>query len=53
MPYVSFLEGGGEMGELIRSVNWAKTPLGSPHNWCTLYIMFIQSSFAYFAREKR
>src|SRR6187402_1049513 len=28
-----FLRGGGEMGQLIRSFNWADDPLGSPDNW--------------------
>ncbi|WP_343695028.1 PAS domain S-box protein [Flavobacterium sp.] len=28
-----FLADGGEMGELIRSKNWSKTPLGDPENW--------------------
>jgi signal transduction histidine kinase len=28
-----FIEGGGEMGELIRSKDWSQTPLGSPGNW--------------------
>ena len=28
-----FLSGGGEMGKLIRSKDWSKTPLGSPDNW--------------------
>ncbi|NJO02554.1 MAG: hypothetical protein HC880_13465 [Bacteroidia bacterium] len=28
-----FLAGGGEMGELMRSTDWAKTPLGSVENW--------------------
>ena len=28
-----FLSGGGEMGERIRSLDWSKTPLGSPHEW--------------------
>jgi len=28
-----FLSGGGEMGKLIRSKDWSKTPLGSPHTW--------------------
>jgi signal transduction histidine kinase/CheY-like chemotaxis protein len=28
-----FLLGGGEMGELIRSVNWSKTPVGSVESW--------------------
>jgi two-component system sensor histidine kinase VicK len=30
-----FLEGGGNMGELIRSFNWSKTPLGDPYDWPT------------------
>ena len=25
--------GGGEMGALVRSFDWAKTPLGLPHTW--------------------
>jgi PAS domain S-box-containing protein len=29
----SFLEGGGKMGELIRTFDWEKTSLGSPENW--------------------
>src|SRR5689334_4274253 len=28
-----FLEGGGETGRLIRSIDWAETPLGSPDQW--------------------
>jgi PAS domain S-box-containing protein len=28
-----FLSGGGEMGELIRKMNWEKTPLGNPNQW--------------------
>ena len=28
-----FLKGGGEMGELIRSINWDTTPLGKPNEW--------------------
>ena len=28
-----FLKGGGEMGELVRSVDWSATSLGSPDNW--------------------
>jgi PAS domain S-box-containing protein len=30
---IQFLEGGGEMGELIRNKNWSATPLGAPENW--------------------
>lgn len=29
----SFLNGGGEMGELTRSFNWSATSIGSPDNW--------------------
>lgn len=28
-----FLQGGGEMGELIRNYNWSKTSLGNPDQW--------------------
>jgi len=28
-----FLSGGGEMGELLRSLDWPATPLGPPANW--------------------
>ena len=28
-----FLLGGGEMGALMRSHDWMKTPLGTPHEW--------------------
>ena len=28
-----FLANGGEMGELIRSKDWSKTPIGNPDNW--------------------
>ncbi|MEL1254520.1 PAS domain S-box protein [Flavobacterium sp. DGU38] len=28
-----FLTDGGEMGELIRSIDWSKTPLGDPDIW--------------------
>jgi PAS domain S-box-containing protein len=29
----TFLNGGGEMGALIRGFDWAQTPLGSPGGW--------------------
>ena len=29
----SFLEGGGELGALIRARDWASTPLGPPERW--------------------
>ena len=28
-----FLQGGGEMGEIIRATDWSKTSLGDPENW--------------------
>ncbi|MBL4674769.1 MAG: hypothetical protein JKY70_00950 [Mucilaginibacter sp.] len=28
-----FLSGGGEMGKLIRSMDWSKTALGPVENW--------------------
>ncbi|GAC1312934.1 MAG: hypothetical protein NVSMB24_35410 [Mucilaginibacter sp.] len=28
-----FLQGGGEMGALIREMNWLNTPLGEPYGW--------------------
>ena len=28
-----FLLGGGEMGALMRSYDWMKTPLGTPEEW--------------------
>ncbi|MEJ7766651.1 MAG: ATP-binding protein [Chitinophagaceae bacterium] len=33
MAVPEFLSGGGEMGKLIRSKDWSKTPLGSPDSW--------------------
>jgi len=32
-PLPHFLQGGGEMGELIRSMNWSDTDLGLPELW--------------------
>jgi hypothetical protein len=29
----SFLDGGGELGALMRAYDWAKTPLGPPQHW--------------------
>lgn len=31
LPY--FLQGGGEMGKLMRAKDWSKTPLGDPSQW--------------------
>ena len=30
---ISFLDGGGEMGKLIREKDWSKTSLGNADNW--------------------
>ena len=44
-----FLEGGGEMGKLMRSKDWSKTPLGDPENWpqslCTILAVVINNPF--------
>ncbi|RZJ72150.1 ATP-binding protein [Flavobacterium sp.] len=32
-PGASFLQSGGELGELIRNKDWGKTPLGEPSSW--------------------
>ena len=32
MP-LDFLSGGGEMGALIRSIDWSKTPIGATETW--------------------
>jgi signal transduction histidine kinase len=32
-PYGPFLQGGGEMGKLIREYDWSQSTLGSPDNW--------------------
>lgn len=44
-----FLQGGGEMGSLIRSFNWNKNPLGDPENWTnalkTLVSMMLTTNF--------
>src|SRR6476620_6897029 len=29
----SFLDGGGELGALMRAYDWTKTPLGPPASW--------------------
>jgi hypothetical protein len=30
---LAFLNGGGEMGALIRTHDWSSSPLGPPENW--------------------
>lgn len=46
---LQFLQGGGEMGELIRSLDWSKTPLGEPGLWPvvlkTTVAMMLHNSF--------
>jgi len=32
-PGLDFLSGGGELGALMRSLDWAKTQLGPPQQW--------------------
>ena len=32
-PTLDLTSGGGEMGELIRSLDWTKTPIGAPETW--------------------
>lgn len=32
-PFSSFLEGGGNIGGVIRTINWVETPLGEPGTW--------------------
>lgn len=32
-PQFDFLQGGGEMGAIMRSTNWKNTPLGAPEEW--------------------
>jgi len=45
----SFLQGGGEMGELIRATDWSKTPIGSPESWpeplCTSVSLMLNNLF--------
>jgi hypothetical protein len=31
--HLQFMKGGGEAGAVIRSLNWAETPLGNPESW--------------------
>lgn len=44
-----FLEGGEEMGKLIRSKDWSKTPLGDPAFWpqslCTILSVVLNNPF--------
>src|SRR6202021_363934 len=32
-PALDFLPAAGEMGELVRSLDWSSTPIGPPENW--------------------
>lgn len=45
----SFLQAGGEMGQLIRAKDWSKTNLGDPSSWpkslCTLVEMMLENPF--------
>jgi PAS domain S-box-containing protein len=48
----SFLQGGGEMGELTRNHDWNGTPIGPPQNWPqslrTIVAMLLNSKFPMF-----
>jgi signal transduction histidine kinase len=33
LPYLKYLEGGGEMGQLTRAYNWPDSVLGAPDGW--------------------
>jgi PAS domain S-box-containing protein len=48
----SFLQGGGEMGELTRKFNWSETSIGAPHTWPqslrTTVAMVLSSKFPMF-----
>jgi signal transduction histidine kinase len=38
---IAFLAGGGEMGELIRALDWSKTALGAPAHWSPTLRMMV------------
>ncbi|WP_264538528.1 PAS domain-containing protein [Flavobacterium sp. N1736] len=44
-----FLQGGEEMGQLMRSKDWSKTPLGDPATWpqslCTMLAVVLNNPF--------
>src|SRR6185312_8532898 len=48
----TFLQGGGEMGELIRNFNWKETPVGSQETWAqslrTVLSIVVNSKFPMF-----
>jgi signal transduction histidine kinase len=48
----SFLAGGGQAGELMRSLDWSTSPLGPPHAWPqslrTVVNLLLQSRFPMF-----
>jgi signal transduction histidine kinase len=50
--YLKYLEGGGEMGRLTCSFNWAETSLGSPDQWSqsllTTISILLKSKFPMF-----
>ncbi len=45
-----FMQGGGQMGDLIRAKDWSKTPLGDPATWpqslCTMVSVLLENPFA-------
>jgi PAS domain S-box-containing protein len=48
-PLHYFLEGGGEMGALMRAKDWSNTPLGDPATWpeslCTMVAVMLANPF--------
>ena len=50
--YTHYLEGGGEMGQLIRDYDWSKTAIGAPEQWSqsllTTISLIISSRFPMF-----
>jgi signal transduction histidine kinase/CheY-like chemotaxis protein len=41
-PVFAWLQGGGEMGELIRNTEWTETHLGPPANWSPALRMIVK-----------
>jgi hypothetical protein len=37
-----FLSGGGEMGALIRSIDWSATPIGAAESWTPALCMMVR-----------
>jgi hypothetical protein len=52
-----FLNGGGEMGELMRAKDWSQTPLGTPDLWSpslrTIVSVVLNNPFGMFCLGRR